>query len=186
MAAPDALTLIENPGKLVKDPTDLTAADPYGGTVLGITRLPEFRPNQRIKRIIAEEWANVVDGVYLGEMAVFAAVLGSWDADALGVLFPLTSTGATTGEKVVSHDVNAASTRAGNLLSGRAHKLLFVPESIRTNHAIYLPNAVPVVDPATVLRLQRDVAGGIGAMWIGLPDANGRTYDMARLEDITL
>lgn len=186
MAARDPLTALVGTGFLVKDPTDLTAASPYGGTILGVTGEHVYRPGFKYRAIVAEEWGVPHEVMYLGEAPVFAAIVRNYDADMLGTLFPLTATGASSGKKVVKHDVNAAATRAGIKLSANAHKLLFVPESVRTQPAVYFPNAVPLVDGDAALRLRRNAVGGIGCLWIALPDTNGRPHEVGLLEDLTL
>ena len=187
MAARDPLTALKGSGYLVKDPTDLSAATPFGGTLLGTTSEHAWNPNFQHEQVLTEEWgATPTEVIYLGEAPVFAAALRSYDADALALLFPLTATGASSGRKVLKHDVGAAATRAGTKLSAVAHKMIFVPESVRTQPAVYFPNAVPIISGDAALRLRREVIGSIGCMWIAMPDSDGRTHEVGLLEDITL
>ena len=53
------------PGKLVINPTDITAAFPHGGTELGLTRDSEMRFGIKTELVHAEEWGNQpVESVY--------------------------------------------------------------------------------------------------------------------------
>lgn len=185
MAARNPLNELCVPGRLVSGPTDLSAAYPYGGTELGNCRDMVWRPIQNSAEIIAEEWGGVAtENVFLGETCILMALLSSWDADALAIVFPGGSTGGS-GRALIQSTVSG-STGAGNLLSSRAVKLLFVPDAVSVNPAILVYAAAPMVDSAAAMRLRRNVETGIACAWRGLPDSLGRTFAAGALEDLTL
>ena len=75
MAAESPQAIVFNGGKLVIGPTDLTAADPFGGTVLGYTRECFSQPGQISKAIVAEELGQqVVEIIDGGRSWVFGPV----------------------------------------------------------------------------------------------------------------
>src|SRR3972149_495263 len=101
MVAPNARSIIRVPGRLIADPTDLSAAYPYGGTELGIVRDAEFRFGVKTKLVTAEEWGGqVVEGFYAGESCVFIAVMRGYDNDMIGQVFMSTGLGASGNRRI--------------------------------------------------------------------------------------
>lgn len=186
MAARDPTNLLVVPGRLVISPTDLSAAYPYGGTELGIVRDHVFRPNQETRQVVAEEFGgHVVEEIVTRQAAVFAAVLHSWDAAAIPHVLGNAAAG-DSGRPLVSEYVADGTVRAGQFLSERAVKLLFVPEALRTAPAILLFRAAPMLDSRAALELRRNVDAGLAVLWRALPDDTLRVYQMGALEDLTL
>lgn len=185
MATPATRHVRKIPGRLIKDPTNLSAASPYGGTVLGLVRQIYFRPRSTHRPIEAEEWGNlVVDVVHGGVSCVMACVLRGYDNDALTSIFLDTATGTPSREKVVRF--RADNGRAGTLLSAKSMKLLFEPEAPIRHRAIIIREAVPVVMDDTEMALDMTEELGIPVMWYGAPDSSGRVAEIARIGDLSL
>jgi hypothetical protein len=185
MTAPtDLSALLRVPGRLILNPTSMTAAAPYGGTYLGVLRDHEVRWNMKAKIVAAEEWGGVASEViYTGEALVLAALLRDYDATALGLIFPNVAAGSRSGESVVSQTVDAG-TRAGT--RREAHKLLFAPLAEDVMPFVYLPAARAILDSTAKLNLGLDQEAGIGAVWYAVPDDTGRTYVVGLRKDLTL
>lgn len=185
MATASTRTILKIPGTLIKDPTNLSAASPYGGTVLGVTRSVYFRVRGKHREIEAEEWGNqVVEVVHGGYSPVLACVLRGYDDDALAALFPDTATGTPSREKVVRF--RADNGRAGTILSGNSMKLLFAPKAAVRHKAIILRDAVPVVLDDAEIAFDQTEETGIAVMWVGIPDSSNRVAEIGRIGDLSL
>lgn len=184
MSAANPVNIARVPGRLVLSPTDLSAAFPHGGTKLGTTRDNEFRPRAVYHEEEAEEWATTSRVFYCGTKAGFACVLRDWDNDALGIIFPETSTGSVTGDKVVSQDVNDNTLRAGRALTG--YVILWSPLAPISRPALLLYNAVPMLDESIRLQLSIKAEMSPALIFRCLPDSAGRTYAHANIGDLSL
>lgn len=185
MATPAARHMLKIPGKLIQDPTNLSAASPYGGTVLGLVRAIYFRPTSKSKAIEAEEWGSqVVEVIHGGTSCVMAAVLRGYDDDALSAMFLDTATGTPSRDTVARFRVDSG--RAGTLLSTKSMKLLFEPGAPIRHRAIILREALPVVTDETEMALDQTEELGIPVMWYGVPDSSGRVAEVARIGDLSL
>ena len=191
-------------GRLCVDPTDIgdTAEFPYGGTALGITRGAEFRFGIKSSIVTAEEWGGqAVESVYGGEVAVFAFVLREFDNDAISNIFPNTSAGSVSGDRVIEGAVSGAGVnRAGYLLSNKAVKLLFAPQVDKTTttpgSSTFIPydeqpmvlirKAIPMVEETAMLQLSLAQEIGIGVVFQAIPDANEKLYVVGKRGDISL
>lgn len=184
MAGATTLGVVKGPARLVLNPTDFTTTFPYGGTQLGLARGCEFRYGTKVHVERAQEWGNApVRALYCGDGdARLAAVLRSWDVDALNACWPTSAAGAS-GSPLVSSTVNG-SVRSGKVLSGSA--ILLVPlDSPGVLPAVYLPNALPRPDEAAALLLSRKTEAGVAVWWEAAPDSAGRAYIVGLLADMT-
>jgi hypothetical protein len=188
MGTPKGRQLAKIPGKIILDPTDLDAADPYGGTEFGFTRDQDFGFGQKDRPIRAEEFGCVVESVLGRAEPIFAAVLRTWDDDALATVFPDTETGSS-GRVIVHGRVKGSGVvRPGALVSGRAVKVLFVPESPDRYPWLILYRALPAIAETASLRLAVDESLGIGVVFRAIPDTSDpvRLYDIGYRGDLTL
>lgn len=185
MAAPNPVNIARVPGRVILTPTNLSAAYPYGGTELGITRDQAFMPRALYHEEQAEEWGGATSRVlYCGMRARFAAVFRTIDADVQTHIFPENAAGTTSGERVVVPDVNDTTYRAGRALSGSV--VLFAPTAINTQNALLLYNAVPMLDDSIRLQLSIKAEMAAAVLWTCMPDANGRTFGWAKLAELSL
>lgn len=184
MSAPEARNILRIPGRLVKDPTNLSAAYPHGGTELGIVRSIIFKPGLAIERLVAEEFKTTVNAIVTGYEAVLGCVLRSWDNDMLAAVFPNIQTDGF-GEVGVLGRVNAAR-RAGFDMAELAFKLLFVPIAADQHRWLLLHNAIPLVDETQELRMALSEEYGLSIMFHAAPDSQGRTHTWDLKENISL
>lgn len=189
MAAANVQDVLRVPGRLVKDPTDITADFPHGGTELGLTRDAEMRFGIRTALVTAEEWGQqAVESIYAGESAVFAAVLREWDNDAIALMFPNTGTGPTSeaNKTILGRVSGAGVNRAGYLLSTQSAVILFSPLAVDRHPMVIIRKAIPMVEETSMLSLSLAEELGIGVVWQAIPNATGQVYDIGRREDLTL
>src|SRR3990167_1826631 len=130
MAAPSSASIIRVPGRLISNPTNLGAAEPYGGTYLGTTRDQEFTPNPVSRPIWDEAWSSYRDVIYGGERVLFKAVLRYPDEDALLAIAPKSVASGSSGVHWLFRPGGTTqNTRAGTSLGAQSIKLLFSPRA---------------------------------------------------------
>ena len=174
-------------GTLIENPTDMTAASPYGGTELGFTPLMAYRPNPKTPIQIAEEFGGmIVEAAYMGLSAVLVGILRTWDNDALTRIFPNTIEGTKTGDRVVSYQAFGSSAQPGDLASDRSIGLLFAPAAEEFHPFIYFYRALPLVEKTAEIRLNMVDDFGIAFAFRAIPDSNGKVIDKGRKRDIVI
>lgn len=187
MAAPSTSKIFRFPGRLIKSPTSLSAVAPYGGTELGIARNMVFRLGIKTTPSQAEELGRTVAVTLVGEEAVLACVLRTYDNDAISTLFPNTTAPTLGRHRLIDGRASGSGiNRAGYNLAGKAVALLFVPKAVEEHPAILIYNAVPVIDEAAELQASIGAEFGIACMFKALPDSTGRDYSIGSLSDLTL
>ncbi len=187
MAAPDPRNIVRAAGRLVKDPTDFTAAYPYGGTELGVVGRIKFRRGVVVHHARAEEWGGVrTKTTYQREDAVIACTLREWDDDMIAALFPNVAAGSGTGKQVVTYDVDTGNRAGYDLTGNSAMSVLFAPFAAEHHRAVFLRNAVPMEEAAAEASLSLNSELGIAVVFIGQPDSSQRVYEDGMLEDLTV
>ena len=185
MVAPLAQNMLRIPGKLVKDPTDLDAVYPYGGTELGLVHQVMFKPQAKHYPITAEEWGEqAVEVISGGTSVLFGVTLRGMDNDAYSSVWPDTAAGDPSGDKVVRFRVD--NSRAGILLSTLSMVLLFVPESEMRHRAVIIRDAVPVIAEDAVLNLSPSEEIALDVIFYGRPDSSDRVAEIAYIKDLAL
>lgn len=185
MATPHAYNILRVPGRLIKNPTNLSTTSPYGGTELGVVRNVVFTPGIRTEKLIAEEWGTPIGAIVASETPVLACALRSWDNDLIASIFPNVRT-ASSGEVGVQGTVAAGVNRTGYDMEAKAFKLLFAPLAPQQHRAILIYNAIPLVDEQAQLDLSLGREFGIGLMFLATPNPNGYLYDMDWISNLTL
>jgi hypothetical protein len=178
--------LIRAPGRLSINPVAL-GAYPHGGLGLGPVKAISLKPGMRYKEIVAEEYAERVE-VIAGDVGwAMAAVLRSYDSDALTRLFPVTAVGVS-GAIVVRHpnelDANAA--RAGRLMSSAAITVVFTPDSPAHHPGAILHRAIPLVDEAAAMSLSLSSEWGLAVMFLPIRNVAGKSVSIGRVGDLAL
>ena len=187
MAGLDVTKALRVPGKLIKDPAQVTPGvnGDYGGTILGIVNEPgvRFLPNWATVEVTAEEFgAEPCDSIYMGEAPIMGASLRSWEDDVIAAVWPSTSVGGSSGDVGVD---GPGTFRAGTSLSRRAFALLFAP--FDTNHpAVYFPSAIPALEETAELRFGNEDSLQLDVVFFAIRDASGRLYEIKPAEDLTL
>ena len=188
MATANTRILWRFTASIIKSPTDLTAAAPYGGTALGLIGDFTFQVESNNVEVQAEEFGSVViDYVRVGEKAIITGVLRTWDDEALESIFPNTADGSGSNRKLIKSQVaGAGMTKPGKLASAGSFKLLIASDAPDHNPSLLFYNAIPLVD--TQLRIASSPAAeaGLAVAFRAAPDASGKMYHMGMLEDMSL
>lgn len=186
MSAPRAEASTNIVGRLVKDPTDLTAAFPYGGTALGLVRDAEWIVGTRNFKVVSEVLGSPVEAVYARQSVVLSCVAREFDSDFLSSTFLSTAAGGTTGRRIVqSRPRDAAKDMPGRSLEDLAAKIYFAPLDEKA-HGLILYRALPLIDEAAPVNLQLRSEVGILCLWQATPDDTDRVYDVGPREDISV
>lgn len=187
MAARDQDKIERGPVRLILTPTNLAGSHPtYGGTELGAFRAVEYEIVAPNFPLPYEEFGGtpgeVIEG---GEWCILYGLMRQWDATALAHVFRNTTTGASSGGKVV-HGTVPGTVRAGALGTARAAKILAVPENVSAHEALYLPAGFPfvVAESRVAMSVLRERV--LAVAWLGLPDASGRCWVKGKIADLTL
>jgi hypothetical protein len=183
VANPSSARLYGIPGRLCKDPTDLSAEYPHGGTALGTFKDFGWRPRRGAFTVHAEEFGCEVDAVWTGESGILACVARELDNDFLAAVFLDTLAGATTGRRVVRGRVNTDGFRAGTELASLAAKLYYSPDDPNA-HGILLYRAIPLIDAAAEINLKLREEVGLLCLWQATPDSEGRVVRIGPRGDL--
>lgn len=162
-------------------PTD---AFPHGGTALGMTQDLVWRPNLRRGLIRYEEYgAEVGDVIVSSESGVLGLLARGGDDDMLSRIFQDTTTGSVSRRTLIEYP---GATRAGALGTDRSFALLVSPLDTKNHRAMYLPNAVPLLEETGELLFALRQEHVIPAIFLAVRDGSGPAYQYGFLEDITL
>ena len=177
-------------GTLIASPTDLSAASPYGGTILGMVRDVAFHPGGESPVITAEEWGGAAVEVLQGSSeARLALFLRTLDPDAIAAGVP-TSEAGESGERPWIYQPgksDADTHRPGRRLSeSHGITLCVAPRAPDRQPFLVLYRAVPTIPTGSMIRIAQNQEVGIPLVWRGLLDDAGRVFAFARREDITL
>lgn len=186
MVAPNTRNILKIPGRLVKDPTDLTAAYPHGGTELGIARDCRWSPGIKAEKIVPEEYKTPIAAIVTDEEAVMALVLRTQDKDMIQAAFPNTQLSADNDAGILGKVAGSGHNRAGFDLATKGFKLLFSPQAVDRHPHVLFYNAVPLLDETVELQLSIAEEFGIPLMFLAMPDARGWTYAADLRDNITL
>jgi hypothetical protein len=157
MATASVTNILRIPGRLF-----------LGGSAAGIVRDSEIRLDMRFKDITAEEFGGSVwDQIYLGQAAIFAAVMRDFDSTMVSNVFS-DSSGAYT----------VTSTRPGTRFNTKAVSLTLVPR-YSGHPTVTLHNAVPRFGESAAMQFSLTEETGLAVAFVGLPNASGQVYSIA-------
>lgn len=177
-------TVIRSPGRLVINPTDLTAAFPYGGTELGSVRQVTHLRFGADYALTAEEFGfEPVEYNQHGEIHGVSAFCRGFDDDVISALFPNTAAGTTSQHQVVTWP---GTNRAGTWRSAVGVKLLFAPFNPIDVDAIILYRGIPMDEDSARTPLAWQEEYGFPVTFMGIRDASGNGGQMGRLADLTV
>lgn len=186
MASPDLNEVLNAPGRLVWNPTNLATAFPHGGSALGSTRQSLLQRTDVRSEIRDEAFGQEVsEVVWCGENWVMATILRQYDADAVATVFPNTSTGTVAKRKIVSGSTTSTN-RPGLLLSANAGKLLFSPLDPDRVPAVLFYKAIPLTDETLRINLALDKRLEYGAVFLAIRHSSLGLLQYAFLKDMTL
>ena len=188
MSAASSASIIRVPGRLIWNPTDLGAAEPYGGTYLGTCRGISFKPNPKYRDIWAEEFGSVVDSIYVGEgPCEITAIVRYPDSDMLTTAAPKAVASGSSGVHwLFRPGGTTTNTRAGTAMYSLAGKLLFAPKAATAHPMVILYSAVAKISEDTDLRMSLNEEWGLSVKFTGTPDSSGRVYDTGQRANLVL
>lgn len=186
MVTPAPARILALRGRLCKDPTDLSAAFPHGGTALGTVKDGEWRPSRRYFKVEAEEYGQAVETIYQGESGVLAVVSRDMDSDFLQATFSPTEEGAATGRRVLYGDVKSEDSRAGRKEGDELAAVVYFSPFSDQQPGVLLYRAVPMIEQAVRINLTLRDDVGLLCMFLATPDESGRTYKIGPRGDLDL
>jgi len=164
--------ILVQPGRLVKAPTDLTAAFPHGGTSLGLTEDGITLSREKYwEEVTVEEYGiEPVKVVHLGERVSFSVQLAEWTDTTLDLIWSgFTVAGSTSTLKNAEWPGDGATMYPGKDLADNSIILLFSPAVTTAPQKIALfRKAVPV--STTVIELKHKVKSLLACEFIALRD----------------
>jgi len=183
MAAPNENLVFRCGGALWLAPTNI-APPGYGtATALGICHDVRLSAVTRQFNIQAEEYGQeVTEAVHMGRDWVLTCLVRGWDNDTLGMMFPNTSTGGSSGNKVISEPGGLLS---GSLLSGKAVKLLFAPFNT-THKGFIVYRALPNIHASRPLDFNTAKDLSFLATFRCLRDGSGRAVKIGQVADLAI
>lgn len=179
------------PGRLVANPTDLSAAYPYGGTELGIVRSIAVDLSLRVRFVQSEAaGGGPLRKLRLGQASALTAVLRTWDADMVATLFPNTQIEDGLPVQINSDRPGSGETgdfdRIGTWGDDDEIVLLFAPFAPLTHEAFIMYRASPHTEEAAKMQLSLTKEIGLAVAFMGLTDDSGRRHRHALLEKLSL
>jgi len=189
VSARDLNDVVQVPGRLCINPTNLATDFPHGGTELGTVRECYVEDLTTTWEVRAEEYGGeVVESVYTGSGYAFGCILRQFDDTALSTIFPNTVLGTVTQRRGIywPQKTGGSAVREGHLLSSRSVKLLFSPLDSVRNRAVYFFRALPrVAETARVMLSFKDRAE-IPVIFLAIRDSAGQGTAIDFLKNITL
>lgn len=186
MSAPQAHHILRIPGRLVKNPTNMSSDYPYGGTELGVIRDIEWSPGIQAEKLHAEEFGLAVGSIITRQEGVMAAVLRSWDNDFLSTVFPNTQADEFGEVGVLGRVSGSGVNRVGYDEFDKGFKLLFAPFAANQHRFLLLHNAVPMIEDTFRLRLTLADEFGLPVIFYAAADSQGRTFTWDVKENLVL
>ena len=184
MALLDPAKSLRVPARLCADPTDLATAFPHGGTDLGLVSNIVFRPNLKSRIVEAEEYGGeVVETIVAGESPILAVFLTGFNNEMTSRVFRETAVGSSSGDQVIRY---TSTTVAGTLGSAKKFKMLLSPRDTTDHPGLLFYNALPLIEEIAEFRWSIDDSLGVPAVFRGIRDSNGKVYEIAKLEDMSL
>lgn len=186
MVAGNVSQILRVPGRIVIDPTDLSAAYPHGGTEVGHVKMVVIQevgnpPLPVVSELLAEP-IDVLDG---DNEWVCSFFVRGWDDDAVQQLLPGGySAGSVSGHSLFS--VPGSRTPGQSAIDADEVIVLFVPDSPATARGFILYRAVPVLSDGAELLFQRNEELGLPIMLHCMRDANDNILAIGHFADLSL
>ncbi len=184
MVAGDVSRILRAPGRIVVEPTDLSAAYPYGGTEVGKTNACVLEPRGTGFRVMSEGLGEATDVLEASNQFVFTCFVRGWDDDAVEKFL---SDGQEQGTATLHRMWQSpGSVTPGASALGRALKLLFVPDDVVHVPALLVYRGVPQWTEGSKLAFQRGEELGIPIALDCIRDECDRILVVGLLDDLTL
>ncbi len=184
MAVGTAMDVLQQPGRLCINPTNINTDFPHGGTALGELYKHAIRLNVG-QTPINDEGLGIEtrDIIYTGEQWSFFAILRSFDSDAINTFFPNTTVGAVSGKRKVMFP---GSFNAGSLISTRSVVLLFSPLDADAGLYFLMRKALPLLNATNMINLALKTKAEIGVAFTATRNAANESIEWGYREDITI
>ena len=184
MATGDVARILRAPGTVYLNPTDLSAASPYGGTAVGHTNLCALQPLGTPFRVEYESLGEAGDILEPNNAYVFVCFIRGWDDDAVNLfLHGEHEDGSTTQHAVFAEPGDST---PGESMLSRAVTLLYVPDDLIHVPGLIVYRGVPHWTEGSELAFQRGTELGIPLTLECVRDENGNTLRMGRFADLSL
>jgi len=179
MAAPDPNNVLRLGGRFSLNPSNFSAAWPFGGVGLGLSLSAAFALNSESSLIDRPGRDEPQEFLYRGETPQVSAVFSEWSDDLIPAVFPNTKTGAS-GAKILS----GGQLRSGSRLSDKAAVLLFSPFDPVGFGFLALHRAIPLMDVSGEVALSFSADALYRVVWTGLANATGKVYTFGTKADV--
>lgn len=188
MVAGNVSSVIRNAGKLVIGPTDLTAADPYGGTEIGLMNAAVLTP-LGVPRVIWNEGLGEPTDILEGSNDhLFTCFLRGADDNVKTLLLKgWRSAGSVTQHGVITGP--SSRTPGQSMIDHSNVVLLFVPENLIDHDAMIMYRAIPWWTESAEIAFQKREEFGIPLSFRLLRNAASpqpHTFQIGRLPDLSL
>lgn len=187
MAAGNVSRIIRAPGRIIIDPTDLSAIaqdGTYGGTEVGKSNQCALTPLGIPFRIESEALGEATDVLEPNNRYLFNCFLRGWDDDGIELLRSGGYELGTTSQ----HSTFAVpgSVTPGQSAIARAVILLYVPDDLIHNPAVLIYHGIPDIAEGAEFALRRPDELGITLAVDCLRDSNDNILRVGRLADLSL
>ena len=184
MSAQNVRDALKVPGRLIINPSDLTIAFPHGGTELGLVRGIRVAPGSAYQDMTFEEFGGeIVDKLWTGDAWALAAILESFDADAISTIFQNTSVDPDSDERVIEHP---GTVKAGTFMSTRSVVLLLSPDDLENHPGVLFYRAIPMLDETAEITLRLADPLNIAVMFAAIRDTSARVVKVGQVKGLTL
>lgn len=184
MAAGNANRVLRAPGRLIVNPTNLSAPDTYGGVEVGRTTLVRLLPLGTGFRVINEGLGEATDVLEGSIEYLFACVLRGWDDDGVRTLLSGGyDRGVDTQHAVYSEPGH---TTPGASALPRAVTLLYVPDNHVFAPAVLINRGVPDWEAGATIPFQRGTDLVLPIAVDCVRDEAGSILSVGLLSDLSL
>lgn len=184
MTTGNVMDVLQQPGRLCINPTNILTAFPHGGTALGEIYKHAIRVYTGQTPINDEALGiETRDIIYTGEQWAFLGLLRSFDPDAISTLFPNTVVGSGSGKRKIEFP---GSFGPGSLLSSRSVVLLFSPLDEDNGLYFLMRKALPLPNTSNQINMALKSKAEIGFAFTAIRDAQNRAIEWGYREDITI
>lgn len=187
MAAAASASILRVPCRLIASPTDLGAAEPYGGTYLGTTRDNQLYPGHLWRKIWGEAAGTYKDAIYAGQEVYLRCVMRYPDADMIANVAPKAIASGSSGIRWLFRPEGTTSNRrAGTSMGTLSFKLLLAPRAATAHPMVILYNAVPLIEESAVIPFGWNEEWALAVTFMGTPDSSGRVFDTGQRANLVL
>lgn len=185
MAAGKVSRILRGPVKIVVGPTDLSDADPYGGTEVGLSNQVALTPLGETVRIENEGLGEATDILHPNNRWLLTCFMRGADDKARELFFLGNySNGQTTQHGVFS--APGLKNPGESMLAESSRVILLVPENLIDMDALIIYRGIPMWSDDAEIAFQKKEEFGIPLAIDCLRDSNNNILRLGRLADLSL